>query len=148
MNHDGNRMFGIGAVGCAVLLVAHFATGSPPQAEPADIGSRPAAAQRDRGAGDAEKWEAWRARRSPAFDDSREQREEKQFSETMRAHRQQPVEIVDDPGRGTGLVEIASIDDLRRLLEQGGSYAGPLPPGLESATNEAAPASPPAGGKR
>lgn len=133
MSQDGNLMFGIGAAGCAFLLIAHVCLGSG-ESEPTGT-PVPVVAKKPTDPGklsDAEKWEAWRAQRTPSLTDSRGEREEKQFSETMRAHRQQPVEVVDDPGRGSGLVEIGSIDDLRKLLEQGGSYSGPLPPELMS----------------
>lgn len=133
MSQDGNTMFGIGAAGCALLLIAHVCLGSgesEPSNGPVTVVTKKPSDPGKRS--DAEKWEEWRARRTPSLGDDREMREEKQFSETMRAHRQQPVEVVDDPGRGAGLVEIGSIDDLRKLLDEGGSYSGPLPPELMS----------------
>lgn len=131
--NDGNTWCGVGAIGCVGLVLAHLWVNGgdePPAPQPAPkLGLAPGASDART---DAERWDEWREGRAPALLDSMAEREEKQFSDTMKAHRQQPVEIVDDPGRGVGLLEIDSVDDLRRLLEDGGSYSGPLPPELQS----------------
>jgi len=131
--NDGNTWCGVGAIGCAGLVLAHlWLTSGDETPAPQPVPKQGIAQGMGDVRSDAERWDEWRESRAPTLLDSKAEREEKQFSDTMKAHRQQPVEIVDDPGRSGGLVEIGSVDDLRRLLEEGGSYSGPLPPELQS----------------
>lgn len=130
---DGNTWCGVGAIGCVGLILAHlWVTSGAETPVPQPVPKQGVALGMGDTRSDAERWSAWRESRAPGLLDSKAEREEKQFSDTMKAHRQQPVEIVDDPGRSGGLIEIDSVDDLRRLLEEGGSYSGPLPPELQS----------------
>lgn len=118
-------------VAAGLLIALHFAGGGPDEVAMKVERAPRAKSSEDGAARDRAKWEDWKNKFQPNASDTRQERDEKSLAITMQAFRAQPVEIVDRPGSKTGGIEIQQPADIERVLAEGGTYSGPLPPELE-----------------
>lgn len=124
------------AAGALALVAGHFLMGASGDAAQRSVQSKVERKAFDHRELDAAKKEAQLAKQRPQLDDTKEQRDAKEFQRRMKLLGETPVEVVDDQGAAPPLQEISNVEDLKKILEDGGRYAGPLPPELQAWADE------------